>query len=506
MGSHHKSEPLVSRWTRRRFLITVGTGAATLLTGCGSAGKSLQQAGQSLTNGVTSGNGRKALVYGNPSGTIFEELRTSYQTTVATPDTDPTAYDVLIVSGPNFPGEALKQDVLVQKAIAAGKELYLLSVTGEQKEAVLKGHVLSFTKNDSNAYHIRFTRDTNGRPSVDATDMAVCVTGSKGAMAGRKVALGDGGAVTPVDRAGAALFVQAALGQLPEPMRGIKTRQASTSGDSNGTIPARAQYSRDSQRIIYPEVITPYDTDEGPSDEQLLYLFATHEIVAFKETVADGSGFQAILYTDGFLYAPLLDNHFVTQEEGITLLNEYLIIGYYPVAVEHDVAVSLKSDAPLPPNSLNISQSPNEAVGKSASITDATSFKIATNGVSFDFTSTKTRTLTDWGFTPSLKPNNTVSFLWGQQVPYAWDAHSKPDTLKALPFFALSGFAFHNTVSAETNVTYNGTLEFTGSLTGHFHHYSYQGRNFDPIYDTTRGVLKAPYTLVVDWSRIPDAG
>src|SRR5262245_51164489 len=152
---------LATQWFRATTIAAPFAAMTIFLSGCGGgSGNPLNAAsdtlaGSNLIGGgnVSAGVGSRAVVYGGtPAGAVYDALKQQYRITAGGANTDPAAYDVLIVNGPSFPGRALRSDAVVQKAIQKGREIVFLEVTGEQKEAALKGHVVTYTTSASRSY------------------------------------------------------------------------------------------------------------------------------------------------------------------------------------------------------------------------------------------------------------------------------------------------------------------------------------------------------------------
>jgi hypothetical protein len=485
------------------------TAAATLLalltSGCGGgSGSPLTSAGNALlaasaTTGSGTGGRSALLVGGAPAGSLFEELKSQYQVTAAGAGSDPAKYDALIINGAAFPGQALKTDPLVQKAVALNRELVLVNVTGEQKTAALQGRAVTWTSSASDAYDVQFTTDDNGKPGTRQVDMPVCqlMSGPVRPLKGTRAALTttpspvQGG---PPDRAGAQLFVQAMRGQLPENMPGVRTRNA---GNTYGSIPVGAQYSLNTIITVGYRVQPAWSSNGFSAPAQPLYVYGTHEVQAFRTQGKQGAGFQAILFTDGFVncYPPTLRDLDVNQNDNQNDNTAYYDWSWYTVAASNDVTVT--TSVPLPPNSVVVTATPNAPTGSAASITDSQEFSFGSGGVSVGFSSSQTRTLTDWGFTPVNQTGLHAGFQYGQQVPYNWQ--QAPNTDSGFPNFALAGFAFHTTTSVATNATYNGTLTLNGSLAGTFHAYL----AFTMPGGSNVATLTQPYAVTINWAAIP---
>jgi hypothetical protein len=301
----------------------------------------------------------------------------------------------------------------------------------------------------------------------------------------------------PPDRTGAQLFVQAMRGQLPENMPGGQTRDA---GNTYGSIPVGAQYSLNTIVTVGYRVQPAWTSPNGFSaPAQPLYVYGTHEVQAFRTQGRRGAGFQAILFTDGFVncYPPTLRDLDVNKNDNQNRNDVYDDWSWYTVAASNDVTVT--TSGPLPANSVTVTATPNAPTGSADSITDSQSFSFSSGGISVDLSSSQTRALTDWGFTPVNQTGLHAGFQYGQQVPYNWQQAPAQNTESGFPNFALAGFAFHTTTSVTTNTTYNGTLTLNGSLAGTYHAYlaaTVAG-------GSNKATLTQPYAITIHWADIP---
>src|SRR5262249_33805236 len=141
------------------------------------------------------------------------------------------------------------------------------------------------------------------------------------------LALGMGGMP---DKNGAALFVQAMRGQMPEGMQASRTRATPYSGNNYGTIPIGAQYSLNTIITVGALSESAFTSGEINVPAQPLYLYGTHAVAAFRTQGAQGAGFQVVLFTDGFIHCtpPAIRTGTVNGDGGI-----YTAWAWYPVGV-----------------------------------------------------------------------------------------------------------------------------------------------------------------------------
>ena len=449
-------------YSRRRFLLTFGAGAAALLAGCGGSGspgaKINHPLGGVSNDGGDSGSGGRSalLIGGTPSGAVYDELKKQYRISA---NGALALHDLLIVNASAFPGAALKTESNVQAAITQGKEIVFLDVTGEQKEAALQGRVATYTKNYSLSYDVQFQKDGNGRSGVRVVDL----TGA----AGQAVDLTKTGASRAVSAAhkpvltteNAAAFVQLIQHRAVTP----PTRQAT--GDTFGNFDGGAEYAHDTYIIPIISSVPAQDivlngaTSTMPG--QSAQIFTTHEVFSFWVNTGTNQAhgaFRAVLYSDGFIGCspPVIRG---TQDFNQTPATNTW--AWYPVAVTQKVDMTATGVQGL----INTS-SPTVASGEKDSVSDGLDLNFSSGSAGISTSSSFSRTLDDWGVNPFIS-DAALTWTYFQQVPYKWPGFG--DGNLDLPNFALSGFAWHNSLTSLANIAnFQGAVTFNITLSGDF--------------------------------------
>ncbi|WP_019588102.1 hypothetical protein [Deinococcus apachensis] len=136
-------------------------GVAAVVTGFMLAG-----CGQQPTESPPPGNAPHALVLGQVSSYVYDELKKSVRMTSYSGSERASDHDLVILDGDTTTPEAVQTHPLVREALQAGKAVLLLDASESHKREGL-GRYLGFaSKNRSPGYLARLTQDRNGRAEV----------------------------------------------------------------------------------------------------------------------------------------------------------------------------------------------------------------------------------------------------------------------------------------------------------------------------------------------------
>jgi hypothetical protein len=352
----------------------------------------------------------RALVYGETESPLLEPLRRAVKLIPYNGNLEELGTaQMLILDGKRFSPEMLQRDELVRAAVYSGLWVLALDVTETHKQMGLASALSVATDGASLAYLLHMGRDENNGPQVDIAEVPSLEE------LGRR----------ELDSHTASTIVGALLDHMTRPRLGLTGSTTPPPGllyvtyNFTQIYPEGELYPYIYQNVLSPVTPEPSNVPQSPS----LQANETLTVMLDNKDNPQGNFQYVVAETDITAVPKLPSESFANYQNSFwSAEGDYLELGWFQTRANTSIS------APSDPNGWITSGTSPETVNGQNSITSGVTFQVGyTEGQggsgSFQYSSSTTRTITDWKVTNDSAETQAV---WQYRTAYPVDA-DQPD-------------------------------------------------------------------------------